>query len=61
MLLEPQNQLEREGLLELDRRAWNLPRPPVDPVGRVQEVWPVHPSVASRTAEERLVEDPAAA
>jgi hypothetical protein len=58
MLREPEDQLERERLLELDRRAWNLPTPPVVPVGRVREVWPVHPTVASRSAEDRLVEDP---
>jgi hypothetical protein len=61
MLREPKDQLERERLLELDRRAWNLPSPPFVPVGRVSEVWPVHPTVASRTAEDRLVEDPAPA
>ena len=61
MLMEPQDQLERERLLELDRQAWKLPRPPVVPVGRVRVVWPVHPTVASRGAEHRLVEDPAAA
>jgi hypothetical protein len=60
MLREPKDQLERERLA-LDRRAWNLPTPPVVPVGRVRDVWPVHPTVASRSAEDRLVEDPAPA
>jgi hypothetical protein len=61
MLMEPNDQLERERLLEPDRQAWKLPSPPVHPVGRVRDVWPVHPSVATRGAEHRLVEGPAAA
>jgi hypothetical protein len=63
MLLESKDQLERERLLELDRRAWNVPSPPVVPAGPVREVWPVHPSVAARggTHDRLIVEDPAAA
>ena len=62
MLLEPQDQLERERLLELDPRAWNVPSPPVAPAGPVREVWPVHPSISARGTNDHLfVEDPAAA
>ena len=55
MLLEPEDQHERERLLELDRQSWSLPTQPVVPVGRVSEVWPVHPTVAFPRAGDRLV------
>jgi hypothetical protein len=62
MLVESKDQLERERLLELDRRAWNVPSPSAAPAGPVREVWPVHPSVTPRGTHDHLfVEDPAAA
>lgn len=61
MLTEPQDQLERETLLELDRRAWNLPTPPVAPAGPVRDVWPVYSSLRSPRREDARAEDPAAA
>jgi hypothetical protein len=45
---------------ELDRQAWNLPSPRPQPAGPVRDVWPVRP-VPMQDAEERLLEDPAAA
>ena len=38
---EPGERPSREEIVELDRSAWNLPRPTVAPAGPVHEVWPV--------------------
>jgi hypothetical protein len=48
----------REKLAELDRRAWNLPRQMLAPVGPVREVWPVS---AKATQTPATGEPPAAA
>lgn len=58
MLSESQERPDRESVIELDRKAWNLPSPPLAPAGPVRSVWPVTPTPAR---EERPSEDPAAA
>jgi hypothetical protein len=55
---EPQDQ--PQDAIELDRRAWNLPGPPVAPAGPVRDVWPVQSSVPSRVVDDRVEEDRAA-
>ena len=39
----PQSQL-----VDLDRRAWSVPAPPVAPAGPVREIWPVRPVPARK-------------
>ena len=60
MSSEPESQPELDSIVELDRQAWNLPSPRSQPVGPVRDVWPVR-SAPTRSVEDNLPEDPAAA
>jgi hypothetical protein len=51
---------DREQLAERDRRAWNLPSPPLVPVGPASEVWPESPSEEDAADDERVEERDAA-
>ncbi|MGH3111548.1 MAG: hypothetical protein ACRDQT_11595 [Gaiellaceae bacterium] len=44
MPAEHKDETHALSVVELDRRAWNLPAPVVVPVGPVREVWPVRPA-----------------
>jgi hypothetical protein len=59
MFSEPSGPPDREKLVELNRRAWNLPSPPAAPAGPARDVWPVRPVQEGR--EDPHHEDPDAA
>jgi hypothetical protein len=52
---EPRKLRSRDEIFELDRGAWSLPEPRLQPVGPVHEVWPVHekPRAETPAHEER--------
>jgi hypothetical protein len=56
---DPKDVAHREQFAELDRQAWNLPRPQLAPVGPVREVWPVGDETKHSTDDHSRL-DPAA-
>lgn len=55
---DPNDMPGRQQVAELDRQAWNLPRPRIAPVGPVREVWPV--SEVKHSSNDEPLLDPAA-
>jgi hypothetical protein len=52
MLGESKKPRSREELAELDRSAWNVPRPRLEPLGPVREGWPVRQKEQGRPASD---------